>query len=90
MDYFTSPDRSNRTALGRTADGMNHLATLKTWNVSVRRNGESKHLGLVHEKTEDLARCAALSKYGVSEDEAEDGTLRAGIYPADDFDVSPA
>lgn len=62
----------------------------KAWNVQVRRNGGTKQLGQVHETTEDLARCAALSKYGISEDDVEDGTLRAGIYPADDFDVSPA
>lgn len=63
---------------------------MKTWNVRVHRNGGSKQLGQVHESTEELARCVALSKYGISDDEAQEGTLRAGIYPADDFDVSPA
>lgn len=63
---------------------------MKTWNVRVHRSGGSKELGQVHEPSEGHARCAALSKYGISEDEAEEGTLRAGIYPADDFDVSPA
>lgn len=63
---------------------------MKTWSVRVHRNGGSKAIGQVHETSEELARCAALSKYGISEDEAEEGTLRAGIYPADDFDVSPA
>lgn len=63
---------------------------MKTWNVRVHRVGSSKELGQVHETTESLARCAALSKFGISEDEAEEGRLRAGIYPADDFDVSPA
>lgn len=63
---------------------------MKTWNVQVHRNGGVKQLGQVHEATEELARCAALSKYGISEDEAEEGTLRPGIYPADEFDVSAA
>lgn len=63
---------------------------MKTWNVRVHRANGSKHLGQVHETSEELARCAAISKYGISEEEAEEGTLRAGIYPADDFDVSLA
>ena len=63
---------------------------MKAWNVRVHRNGGQNELGQVHESNEELARCAALSKYGVSEEEAEEGTLRAGIYPADDFGVSPA
>ena len=65
--------------------------SLKAWNVRVHRAGEpSIELGQVNESTEELARCAALSKYGISEEEAEEGTMRRGIYPADDFDVSPA
>jgi len=63
---------------------------MKTWNVRVHRVGGSKALGQVQETNEELARCAALSKFGLSEEDAEDGELRAGIYPADDFDVSPA
>lgn len=63
---------------------------LKAWNVRVHRNGGSVYLGQVNETTEALARCAALSRYGISEDEAEEGALRPGIYPADDFDVSAA
>jgi len=63
---------------------------MKTWNVRVHRAGGSTQLGQVHEMSEDLARCAALSKFGISDDEAESGTDRAGIHPADDFDVSPA
>lgn len=63
---------------------------MKTWNVRVHRAGGSTHLGQVHEVSEDLARCAALSKFGISDDETDLGTARAGIYPADDFDVSPA
>lgn len=63
---------------------------MKTWNVRVHRAGGSQLLGQVHETSEELARCAALSKFGVSEEDAEDGTPRAGIYPADDFDVTLA
>jgi hypothetical protein len=62
----------------------------KLWNVRVHRNGESQELGQVIETTEELARCAAMSKFAISEEEAEEGTLRRGIYPADDFDVSEA
>lgn len=65
-------------------------AQKSAWRVYVHRDGCRKLLGQVNETSEELARCAALSKYGISEDEAEEGTLRAGIYPADDFDVSPA
>ena len=64
--------------------------TMKTWNVRVHRSGGSVELGQVHETTEALARCAALSKFGVSEDEANEDARRVGIYPADDFDVSPS
>lgn len=63
---------------------------LRAWRVFVHRNGKRELLGEVNESNEELARCAALSKYGISEEEAEEGRLRAGIYPADDFDVSPA
>ena len=65
-------------------------AQMSAWRVYVHRDGGRKLLGQVNETSEELARCAALSKYGISEEEAEEGTLRAGIYPADDFDVSPA
>jgi hypothetical protein len=63
---------------------------MKTWNVRVHRGGRIKELGQVHETSEELARCAALSKFGISEEEADEGSMRAGIYPSDDFDVSPA
>ena len=59
----------------------------KRWRVYVHRNGERQYLGAVYETTEELARCAALHTYGISEDEAEEGTLRKGIYQADDFSV---
>lgn len=54
----------------------------------MHRNGGYQELGQVHESSEELARCAALSKYGITEEEAEEGVLRKGIYPADDFDVT--
>jgi len=64
------------------------MSSNKQWGVYLLRSGERKRLGTVNETTEELARCAALSKFGISEDEAEEGTTRAGIYPADDFEVS--
>jgi len=65
---------------------------MRTWNVRVRRVGRDVTLGQVHECNEELARCAALSRFGVSDDElaageAQDG--EDGILPDGDFDVSP-
>jgi hypothetical protein len=42
---------------------------LKTFNVYVHRAGKSVHIGQVNERSEELARCAALSKFGISDDE---------------------
>lgn len=39
--------------------------SLKAWNVRVHRSGGSLYLGQVNETTEALARCAALSRYGI-------------------------
>lgn len=70
--------------------------TMKPWNVRVMRNGQAVHVGQVAESTETLARCAALSRYGLSEDEAEEverghaGPRGAAIYSDEEFDVSPA
>lgn len=61
----------------------------KNWNVRVHLKTGSVHLGQVGEANEELARCAALSKFGISEDEDTDLTRR-GIRADDDFDVSPA
>jgi hypothetical protein len=46
--------------------------TMKQWNVRVMRNGQATHVGQVAESTETLARCAALSRHGLSEDEAKE------------------
>lgn len=59
---------------------------VREWRVIVG----GRDIGSVTETTENLARCAALSKFGISEDEAEEGTLRKGIYPCDDFSVFPS
>lgn len=70
--------------------------TMKPWNVRVMRNGQAVHIGQVAESSETLARCAALSRYGLSEDEAEEndwghaGLRGAAIYPDKEFYVSPA
>lgn len=66
---------------------------MKTWNVRVCRNGRDLTLGQVHERNEALARCAALSRFGVSEDELASGEAGDGaeaIFPDDDFEVSAA
>lgn len=63
------------------------------WNVRVMRQGQAQHIGQVAEDCEALARCAALSLYGVTEDEVDAGEVcvrGASIYPDEDFEVSPA
>lgn len=53
-------------------------------------------IGQVVESSETLARCAALSQYGLSKDEVTElelgGNLARGlaIYPDEEFDVSLA
>lgn len=61
---------------------------MKTWNVRVHTNPPFD-LGQVHEENESLARCAALSEFGIPEDEDTD-PARRGIRSDDDFDVSCA
>lgn len=66
---------------------------MKTWNVRVCRNGRDLTLGQVRERNEELARCAALSRFGVSEDELASGEARdwaEAIFPDDDFEVLAA
>lgn len=60
---------------------------MKTWNVRVHLDTGSIDLGQVHEENEELARCAALSKFSIPEDEDMDSSRR-GIRLDDDFDVS--
>ena len=66
---------------------------MKDWNVRVFREGGPVMLGQVSERNEALARCAALHKFGVSDDELamrERGREGLAIRPDDDFEVSPA
>lgn len=66
---------------------------LRTWNVRLIRDGRTLHLGQVDESSEPLARCAALSRFGVTEEETAEGPhLKDAnlIYPDEDFDVTPA
>ena len=65
---------------------------LKTWDVYVVRDGRPHCLGEVRERTESLARCAALHRFGIGDDpgeQAEAGDLADAIGPEDEFDVSP-
>lgn len=70
--------------------------TMKPWNVRVMRDGLAVHIVQVAESSETLARCFALSRYGLSEDEAEEndwghaGLRGVAIYTDEKFDVSPA
>ena len=66
---------------------------MKDWNVRVFREGRPVMLGQVSERNEALARCAALYKFGVGDDELVAGEGRRdgmAIRPDDDFEVSPA
>ena len=63
------------------------------WNVYVIREGRSQYIGEVSESSQEMARCAALSRFGVDEDEIDAGEFPprcVAIYPDDDFEVSPA
>ncbi len=66
---------------------------IKQWNVRVMRKGRAIHIGQVAGSIEAMARCAALSRYGLSEDEVEAGGVGprgAAIYPDEEFEVSVA
>lgn len=56
------------------------------WDVTVAGVG---FIGTVHESTEELARCAALSKFGEEGERFNRGrSKRDFIYEDDDFSVS--
>lgn len=58
---------------------------MRVWNVRVHRGGFSRYIGTVNEKSEELARAAALSQYSTDENDTAHG-----IGPDDEFDVSEA
>ena len=67
--------------------------SMKRWSVRVNTSySRSFDLGEVFEENEELARCAALSKWSISEDEvleceSEGRDIPLGILNDDDFDV---
>ncbi len=73
---------------------------MKTWNVVVHRKaqpGWAVDLGQVHEDNETLARCAALHKYSIADDEdpadieqLPHGQGPRGILSDEEFSVFPA
>lgn len=66
---------------------------MKHWNVWVSREGRSVVVGTVSEENESQARCAALSRYAVTEEELASGavpSMACAILPDEDFGVSPA
>lgn len=70
--------------------------SLRTWNVVVQR-GVMIELGQVQEVSEELARCAALCKFGIADDEdpadieqLPHGRGPRGILSDEDFSVYPA
>ncbi|CAM5563883.1 hypothetical protein [Eoetvoesiella caeni] len=65
----------------------------KEWKVYVRRDDKNLYLGSVSEINETHARHAALSQFGVNQDEIDAGEVREkgmNIFPEDSFSVSPA
>ena len=69
--------------------------SFSTWNVRVMRGGQTVDLGQVQESTIEAARCATLSKFGVSEDEIAvafytSDQLARMIGPGDGFELSRA
>jgi len=65
---------------------------LQLFNVRVHRASGSRYIGQVSEKDESLARLAALSLYGLAEEDVAPGTEPNGnaIFPEEEFDVAPA
>ena len=65
---------------------------MKVWNFRLFRHGSPVMLGQVSECNETLARCAALHRFGVSDEELAAGEVDADgfvILPDDEFEVSP-
>jgi hypothetical protein len=64
----------------------------KTWDVRVHRATGFRYIGQVTESDEAFARCAALYRFGLAEEDATPGTEPNGsaIFPEESFDVSPA
>lgn len=63
----------------------------KTWDVRVHRATGHRFIGQVTERNEELARCAALSRFGLADEDLAPGTEPNGaaIFPSEEFDVSP-
>ena len=53
---------------------------LRKWSVHVIRDGRSQYIGEVNESSEKMARCAALSLFGVGADEIDAGGLRRAAW----------
>ena len=84
---FNSTGNDHAVILAPTRTGMS--ANLTIWNVRVHTPAGPVDLGQVSEYTEVLARCAALAKFGIADDEDTDPAHR-GIRCDDDFDVTRA
>ena len=65
----------------------------KAWSVFVHTEGVD-YIGAVAESNEELARCAALSKFSDEGNRSfarmHNRERRCAIYESDDFDVRPA
>ena len=62
------------------------------WKPGRQRSIPAQYIGEVNESSEEMARCAALSRFGVGADEIDVGEALprcVAIYPDDNFEVSP-
>lgn len=65
---------------------------MREWRVVIQGPHRVGDIGSVVERSEELARCAALSKYGEEGNRKcgiNPGRKREAIYEDDDFDVRP-
>lgn len=78
--------------LKTVTDNPANPRALKTFDVRVHRKSGPIYIGQVSEKDEALARLAALSRYGIAEEDVASGTEPNGnaIFPDEEFDVYPA
>lgn len=68
---------------------MTKAQPAKEWHVFVHTR-DVGYIGTVMESTEELARCAALSKFSCEGERAGVDRNTKAIFDDDDFDVRPA
>lgn len=83
--YVDSPKDLREQFESMNASGVHQETVMHEWRVFVSSVG---YIGTVHEKSEELARCAALSKFGEEGRRPLTGAIPLPhIYENDAFDV---